>query len=88
MSSHIDKDDPKRWFYVQNDGTGETSLIVFGNLGEVNTSELISGQSNVVNYLTEQELETQVNNIADDSEYYKNSAESESDKFMLPSSIY
>lgn len=89
MSNHIDKDDPKRWFYVQDNGTGETSLVLFGNLGEVDKGELITGQAIVVNYLTEQELETQVNNIADETnEYYKNAVETESNKFMIPSEIY
>ena len=88
MSNHIDKDDPKRWFYVQDNGTGETSLILFGNLGEVGVSELESGQPIVVNYLTEQELESAVNTIADNSEYYKDAVELESNKFMMPSGIY
>ena len=88
MSSHIDNNDPKRWFYVQNNGTGENSLILFGNLGEVGVAELESGQPIVVNYLTEQELESAVNDIAGDTEYYKNAVETESAKFMMPSGIY
>lgn len=88
MSNHIDKDDPKRWFYVQDNGTGESSLILFGNLGEVDIAELISGQAIVMNYLTEEELETEVNIISGDPEYYKNSVETESNKFMMPSGIY
>ena len=88
MSNHIDKDDPKRWFYVQDNGTGETSLILFGNLGEVGVGELESGQPIVVNYLTEQELESAVNVISGDMEYYKNAVELESNKFMMPSNIY
>ena len=88
MSNHIDKDNPKRWFYIQTNGTGETSLIMFGNLGEINHAELQSGQSVISNYLTEQELETVINNIAEDTEYYKNAVETESEKFMMPSGIY
>jgi len=88
MSNHIDKEDPKRWFYVQDNGTGETSLILFGNLGEVDKGELITGQAILMNYLTEEELETQVNTIADDNEYYRNAVETESNKFMMPSEIY
>lgn len=88
MSNHIDKDNPNRWFYVQNNGTGETSLIIFGNLGAIDLSELISGQPIVVSYLTEQELEIQINTIANDNEYYKNAVETESNKFMMPSGIY
>ena len=88
MSNQIDKDDPKRWFYVQDNGTGESSLILFGNLGEVDIAELISGQAIVMNYLTEQELETEVNIIAGNDEYYKDAVELESNKFMMPSGIY
>jgi hypothetical protein len=88
MSNHIDKDDPKRWFYVQDNGTGETSLVLFGNLGEVDKGELITGQAIVMNYLTEQELQTNVNTVAGNDEYYKDSVETESNKFMIPSGIY
>lgn len=88
MSNHIDKDDIKRWFYVQDNGTGEESLILFGNLGEVGESELESGQPIVMNYLTEEELQTAVNNIAGNNEYYKDAVETESNKFMMPSDLY
>jgi len=88
MSNHIDKDNPNRWFYVQNNGTGKDSLIMFGNLGEVGQAELESGQSILINYLTEDELEIQVNIIANDNEYYKDQVESESTKFMMPSEKY
>jgi len=88
MSNHIDKNDLKRWFYVQDNGTSETSLIMFGNLGEVGVSELESGQPIVMNYLTEQELESAVNTIAEDTNYYKNAVETESPKFMMPSQLY
>jgi len=88
MSNHIDKDNPNRWFYVQNNGTGKDSLIMFGNLGEVNLGELISGQPIVISYFTEDELEIEVNIIANDSEYYKDQAESESNKFLMPSEKY
>ena len=88
MSKHINKNDPKRWYYIQDNGSGENSLISFGNLGDIGNSELRSGQPILVNYLTEQELETAVNDIAGDTEYYKNAVETESNKFMMPSNIY
>lgn len=88
MSNHIDKDDPKRWFYVQDNGTGETSLICFGNLGEIGGNELETGQPIVVNYLTEEELQTAVNTIAENPEYYMDAVELESPKFMMPSGLY
>tara|TARA_R110002153_G_C13264069_1_gene492676 strand:+ start:14 stop:181 length:168 start_codon:yes stop_codon:yes gene_type:complete len=40
MSSHIDKDDIKRWFYTQDSNSGEVSLIVFGYGGDVETMTL------------------------------------------------
>ncbi len=88
MSNHINKDDPKRWFYVQDSETGEASLILFGNLGEINHAELQSGQSTISNYLTEEELQTAVNNIAGNTEYYRDAVELESEKFMMPSELY
>ena len=88
MSSHIEKNDPKRWFYVQNNGTGENSLICFGNLGEVGGNELETGQSIITNFLTEEELESAVNTIAENTEYYMDAVELESDKFMMPSGLY
>ena len=88
MSNHIDKNDPKRWFYVQNNGTGEASLICFGNLGEVGGNELETGQVIVTNFLTEEELQSAVNTIAENPEYYMDAVELESDKFMMPSGLY
>ena len=88
MSNHINKDDPKRWFYIQNNESGESSLILFGNLGEVNQSMLETGQPILINYLTEDELQSAVNDIADDDQYYKNAVETENDKFMMPSNLY
>jgi len=88
MSNHVDKQDPKRWFYVQNNGTGQDSLICFGNLGEVGGNELETGQAIVTNFLTEEELQNAVNTIAEDTEYYKDAVELESAKFMMPSGLY
>ena len=88
MSNHIDKDDEKRWFYVQNNGSGEQSVIVFGNSGERYVTELLTGEPILQTYLTEQELELAVNTIANDSEYYQNCVETESEKFVAPSTIY
>ena len=56
MSSHIDKDDIKRWFYAQDSNSGEVSLIIFGYGGEFLVSEVISGQTTLISFLTEEEL--------------------------------
>ena len=88
MSHGIHKDDPKRWFYVQDTGGGESSLIVFGNSGEQFVSELLTGQHILGDYLTEQELEIEVNLIANSADYYKNAVEGSSEKFQCPSQLY
>jgi hypothetical protein len=88
MSHGIHKDDPKRWFYAQDESTGESSLIVFGNGGEQFISEIITGQHIFVTYLTEKELETGVNLIANIADYYKTSIENSNGKFQGPSGLY
>ena len=88
MSNYIHKDDAKRWFYVQDNGSGEASLKCFGNGGEQFVVEVISGEPILEAYLTETELETAVNTIANDSDFYKNAVESENYKFLLPSTLY
>jgi len=88
MSNHIHKDDTKRWFYVQDNGSGEESLIVFGNGGEIFIDEVVSGQPILEAFLTETELESAVNTIANDSNFYQNTIEEESPKFQQPSTLY
>ena len=69
MSNHIDKDNPNRWALIQNDSTGEQSIVSFGYIGEQGETELESGLPNVTSYLTEQELEIAVDIAADNPEY-------------------
>ena len=88
MSNHINKDDPKRWFYVQSDSSGESSLICFGFSGEQFISETITGQFLLEVYLTERELEIEVNLIAGSSNYYELAVENNSSKFQGPSTLY
>ena len=88
MSNHIDKDNPNRWALIQNDSTGEQSIVSFGYVGEQGQTELETGLPNLLSYLTEQELETQVNTIAEDNEYYKNTVENDSGQFFGQSGIY
>ena len=87
MSNHIDKDNPKRWMLVQDSSSGEESIKVFGYAGEQGFSEVITGQPYLNVFLTEDELEIYVNNIAG-ANYYSISILSSSDKFQGPSGKY
>ena len=88
MSNHIHKNDPKRWFLIQDSGTGEVSIKVFGNAGEQGVSELETGQPILLDYLTEDELEVEVDNTANITNYYKDAVESGSNKFQGSSGKY
>ena len=90
MSNHIIAlDDPKRWFIVQKTGTGMDSLAVFGNVGPQGETQLSTGEQHTLSaYLTEDELEIVVDNIAGVDDYYKDAVESGSDKFQMPSEKY
>ena len=89
MSNHIiSLDDPKRWFIIQNSGTGEESLILFGNVGALGEAELETGeQYSLSSFLTEDELEIEVDTIAGSDDYYKDAVES-GNKFQYPSGKY
>ena len=88
MSNHIGKDNPKRWAYVKTNESGETSLSCFGYIGALGVTEIETGLPVIEGFLTEQELEIEVNLIADIPDYYKDSVETESNKFLAPSGIY
>ena len=88
MSNHIDKDNPNRWVLIQNDSTGEQSIVSFGYIGEQGKTELETGLPTLSSYLTEQELEIAVDTVAEDNEYYKNAVETDSGKFFGVSGIY
>ncbi len=83
----LSKDDPKRWFLVKDEGTGEESLQVFGYAGDIGM-EVQTNHPILQNWLTEEELQSEVNSIAGDDEYYKDAVETESTKFQLPSQLY
>ena len=87
MSHAIHKDDIKRWFLVYDNDTGEESFILFGYVGPININELSTGQPNILSFLTEDELEIYLDNIAGDN-YYKDAVETSSDKFQGPSGKY
>ena len=88
MSKKITKDDPNRWFLVQSDTAGEEGISCFGYVGEQGSNELETGKPNLASYLTEQELEIQVNTIADIPNYYKDAVEDGNPKFVGESGIY
>ena len=85
--NEITKDNPKRWFLVYDNDTGEESFILFGYVGDINVNQLETGQPNILAFLTEDELEIYLDNIAGDN-YYKDAVETSSDKFQGPSGKY
>ena len=87
MSHAIHKDDINRWFLVYDNDTGEESFILFGYVGLININQLETGQPNILSFLTEDELEIYLDNIAGDN-YYKDAVETSSDKFQGPSGKY
>ena len=88
MSNHIDKDNPNRWALIQNNNTGEESIVSFGYIGEKGETELETGLPTLSSYLTEQELEIAVNTAADNPEYYMDAVETGSGEFFGVSGIY
>lgn len=83
----ITKTNPNRWFLVYDNDPGELGFVVFGYVGVINKFELVSGQPNILAFLTEDELEDYLDDIAGE-DYYKESVENESDKFQGPSAKY
>ena len=88
MSEQINRDDPKRWFIIQNNESGEESIVVFGNAGDQGETELTTGQPILLNYLTETELQTKINEVTGIPGYYKDAVELADDKFQQPSGLY
>ena len=87
MSHGIHKDDVNRWFLVYDNDEGERGFVLFGYVGPIDVNELETGQPNILSYLTEDELEIYLDNIAG-ADYYKNAVESQSEKFQGPSQKY
>ncbi len=88
MSNHISKNDTNRWFYGKISGTGEDSLKVFGNVGLLGETELETGLPILETFFTEEELQTAVNTVADNPNYYQEQIELDSEKFVGESGIY
>ena len=87
MSHGIHKDDVNRWFLVYDNDPGELGFVLFGYVGAIDVNELVTGQPNILSYLTEDELEIYLDSVAG-ADYYKNAVESNSEKFQGPSQKY
>ena len=85
--NEITINNPNRWFFVMN-GAGEAGLVVFGYAGDQGATRVRTGQPTINAFLTEDELENFVNEDVGINEYYKNSVESDSNKFQGPSGKY
>ena len=85
--NEITKNNPNRWFYVMN-GQGEAGLVVFGYAGDQGVTQVVTGQPTINAFLTEDELESFVNEDVGIADYYKDAAESENPKFQGPSGKY
>ena len=83
---HISKTQENRWFIIQDNESGEPPIILFGHIPL--ELELDTGQPNLTLFLTEDELEIEVNNIAGIVDYYKDTVESGSSKFQGESGKY
>ena len=81
--NEITKENPNRWFVVMDLG-----LVVFGYAGEQGVTEVVTGQPTINTFLTEDELESFVNEDVGIADYYKNAVESENSKFQGPSGKY
>ena len=87
MSHAIHKDDINRWFLVYDNDPAEEGFVLFGYVGSIDINELSTGQPNILSFLTEDELEIYLDNIAGEN-YYKDAVETESPKFQGPSGKY
>jgi hypothetical protein len=87
MAHGIHTDDINRWFLVYDSDPNEEGFVLFGYVGPIDINELSTGQPNILSFLTEDDLEIYLDNIAG-AGYYKEAVETESDKFQGPSGKY
>jgi hypothetical protein len=64
MSHGIHKNDVNRWFLVYDNDEGEEGFVLFGFVGPIEVNQLMTGQPNVLPFLTEDELEIYLDDIA------------------------
>jgi hypothetical protein len=87
MAHGIHKDDINRWFLVYDNDEGAEGFVLFGFVGPIDINQIMTGQPNFLPFLTEDELESYLDNIAGEN-YYKNAVETQSPKFQGPSQKY
>lgn len=83
----INTNDAKRWFVVQNGQSGDAGLQLFGRCID-NAVLDIPDAMTAETFLTEDELEVVVDDIATAEDYYKDAAESNAINFSMPSDKY
>jgi hypothetical protein len=101
MAHGIHKDDINRWFLVYDNDEGAEGFVLFGFVGPIDINQIMTGQPNFLPFLTEDELESYLDNIAGENDelesyldniagenYYKNAVETQSPKFQGPSQKY
>ena len=85
----IEKSNPERWVVARNiTDPGAASFKCFGNIGPVNETQFGVVQPIVKTYMTEDELEAEINRIAGDSNYYKDAVETWNRLFIGISNKY
>ena len=85
----VEKSNPERWVVARNiTDPGAASFKCFGNIGPVNKTQLAIVQPIVKTYMTEDELEAEINRIAGDSNYYEDAVETVSPLFIGISGKY
>jgi hypothetical protein len=85
----VSKDNIHRWVLARNiTDPGASSFKCFGGLGPVGSKGLSVRQQIIKSYMTEDELETEINRIAGDSNYYKDAVETSSSLFIGESGKY
>jgi len=85
----VSKDNIHRWVLARNiTDPGADSFKCFGGLGPVGTQGISVRQPIIKSYMTEDELETEINRIAGDSNYYKDAVETSSPVFIGESGKY
>ena len=85
----VSKNNIHRWVLARNiTDPGASSFKCFGGLGPVGSQGLSVRQPIIKSYMTEDELETEINRIAGDSNYYKDAVETGNPVFIGISGKY
>tara|TARA_R110000803_G_scaffold185524_1_gene247905 strand:- start:30 stop:263 length:234 start_codon:yes stop_codon:yes gene_type:complete len=71
MEKTISKNDVNRWYAVYTNGTGASSLVTFGYVGDIGTTQISTGEDNLDSFIDEASLEVFIDSIGG-TDYYKN----------------